>query len=54
MRAEVVLFPNTPSERRWRFERNVDRNGQLLTLGEVEVDDALITVARRAAEREAR
>lgn len=54
VRAEVVLFPNTPAERRWRFERNVDRNGQLLTLGEVEVDDALITVARRAAEREVR
>lgn len=50
VRAEVVLFPNTPSERRWRFDRNVDRSGQLLTLGEVVVDDAVIAAARRAAE----
>ncbi|MEM9191561.1 MAG: hypothetical protein AAGF12_20475 [Myxococcota bacterium] len=45
--AEVVLFPGTIHERRWRFERTVQRVGQLLTLGEVEVSDAMIANARR-------
>ena len=54
MRAEVVLFPNTASELRWRFERDVTRDGQLLTLGEIQVDDATIARARRALPAEAR
>lgn len=54
VRAEVVLLPNTPWERRWRFDRTVDRTGQLLTLGEIEVDDALLTTARRGLEGAAR
>jgi len=53
VRAEVVLFPNTHAERRWRFERNVDRTGQLLTLGDVEVDDATLAAARRDRDAEA-
>ncbi len=47
VRAEVVLFPNSPAERRWRFTRDVERTGQLLTLGDVTVDDAMIALARR-------
>lgn len=48
VRAEVVLFPNTAAERRWRFERDVDRTGQLLTLGDVVVDEGHVAMARRA------
>lgn len=48
VRAEVVLFPNTSAERRWRFERDVERTGQLITLGDVVIDDALIALGRRA------
>lgn len=54
VRAEVVLFPNTASELRWRFERDVTRDGQLLTLGEIQVDDATIARARAAVHAEAR
>lgn len=45
--AEVVLFPGTRHERRWRFDRVVDREGRLLGLGEVEIDEAAIVAARR-------
>lgn len=43
--AEVVLFPGTSSERRWRFDRVVQRTGQLLTLGEIEISDEMIRAA---------
>lgn len=52
--AEVVLFPNTPSELRWRFDRDVTRDGQLMTLGEVDVDDATLARARTAMHAEDR
>ncbi|MEZ4391620.1 MAG: hypothetical protein R3A48_11030 [Polyangiales bacterium] len=52
VRAEVVLFPNTTAERRWRFERDVERTGQLLTLGDVVIEDTLIARGRRAIESE--
>lgn len=51
LRAEVLLFPNTPQERRWRFEVTAQRTGQLQTLGEVEVTDAMIRAARAALSR---
>jgi hypothetical protein len=44
--AEVILFPGTSSERRWRFDRVAQRTGQLLTLGEIEVSDEMIRAAR--------
>lgn len=47
--AEVVLFPNTPHERRWRFERVTSRTGSLDTLGEVEVSAEMIRAARGGA-----
>ncbi len=43
--AEVVLFPGTRAERRWRFDLLAQRDGQLLTLGEVEITDAMIAAA---------
>lgn len=46
--AEVILFPGTPHERRWRFDRVVTRTGQLVTLGEIEVTDVMIRAAREA------
>lgn len=46
VRAEVVLFPGTPHERRWRFDRVVHRTGELLTLGEVEITEPMIRAAR--------
>jgi hypothetical protein len=46
VRAEVVLFPGTRSERRWRFDVLVHRTGQLATLGEVEIDEQMIRAAR--------
>ena len=47
LHAEVLLFANTPHERRWRFELTAQRTGQLQTLGEVEVTDAMLLDARR-------
>jgi hypothetical protein len=47
LHAEVVAFPGSRAERRWRFDLTVQRTGQLLTLGEVEVSDAMIEAARR-------
>jgi uncharacterized protein YfaP (DUF2135 family) len=46
VRAEVILFPGTPHERRWRFDRVVHRVGQLTTLGEVEISDVMIEAVR--------
>ncbi len=46
VRAEVVLFPGTPSEQRHRFELTVERTGQLATLGEIEITAAQIRAAR--------
>jgi uncharacterized protein YfaP (DUF2135 family) len=46
--AEIVLFPNSRHERRWRFDRLATRAGALETLGEVEVSDAMIRAARSA------
>lgn len=46
--AEVVLFSNGVHERRWRFDRTVQRTGQLETLGEVEVTDEMVRAARAA------
>ena len=46
VRAEVIVFPGTAAERRFRFDMTVQRTGQLLTLGEVEVTDAMIRAAR--------
>lgn len=51
VRGEIVLFPNAPHERRWRFDVTVQRAGQLVTLGEVEVDAAMVRAARREAAR---
>lgn len=47
LHAEVLLFANTPRERRWRFELTAQRTGQLQTLGEVEVTAAMLGAARR-------
>jgi hypothetical protein len=44
----VLLFPNTPHERRWRFDLTAQRSGQLQTLGEVEVTGAMLLDARRS------
>lgn len=44
--AEVLLFPNTPAERRWRFDLTTQRTGQLQTLGEIEITDAMLRAAR--------
>jgi len=46
--AEVVVFPGTRAERRWRFDVVVDRTGALATLGEVEVSEEMIRAARGA------
>ena len=46
--AEVVVFPGTRAERRWRFDIVVDRTGALTTLGEVEVSEEMIRAARGA------
>jgi uncharacterized protein YfaP (DUF2135 family) len=46
VRAEAILFPGTPHERRWRFDRIVHRTGELVTLGEVEISDVMIRAAR--------
>lgn len=48
LHAEVLLFPNTPHERRWRFDLTAQRTGQLQTLGEVEVTSAMLLDARRS------
>lgn len=47
LHAEVLLFANTPRERRWRFDLTAQRSGQLQTLGEVEVTSAMLLDARR-------
>jgi len=47
LHAEVLLFANTPRERRWRFDLTAQRSGQLQTLGEVEVTAAMLLDARR-------
>ncbi len=46
--AEVVVFPGTTAERRWRFDVVVHRTGQLATLGEIEVSEEMIRAAREA------
>lgn len=46
--AEVVLFPSTAHERRFRFDVVADRVGRLTTVGEVEIDAAMIEAARRS------
>lgn len=48
VRAEAVLFPGTPFERRWSFDVVAERTGQLRTLGEIEIDPAMIRRARRS------
>ncbi len=48
LHAEVLLFANTPRERRWRFELTAQRTGQLQTLGEVEITAAMLGAARRS------
>ncbi len=49
VRAEIVLFPGTRFERRWRFLRVVQRTGELATIGEIEIDDPTIRAARQEA-----
>jgi hypothetical protein len=44
--AEVILFPGSRFERRWRFDVTVHRTGQLTTVGEIEIDDALVRRVR--------
>lgn len=44
--AEAILFPGTRHERRWRFDLVVQRTGQLVGLGEIEVTDDMIRAAR--------
>lgn len=46
LHAEVLLFPNTPFARRWRFALTAQRDGQLQTLGEVDITDAMLREAR--------
>lgn len=46
--AEVVVFPGTRAERRWRFDLVVHRTGELSTLGEVEVSEEMVRAARGA------
>lgn len=46
--AEVILLPGTPYERRWRFDRVVHRTGELVTLGAIEIDEAMLVDARSA------
>lgn len=46
LHAEVLLFPNTPHARRWRFALTAQRDGQLQTLGEVDITDAMLREAR--------
>lgn len=43
---EAVLFPGTPHERRFRFDRVIQRDGHLETLGEIEIDAAMVRAAR--------
>ena len=50
VRVEAILFPGTRHERRWRFERRVERVGHLATLGEIEIDEAMIRAARAGGE----
>lgn len=47
--ADAILFPGTPFERRWHFDRVVGRTGELATLGEIEISDVMIRGAREAA-----
>lgn len=47
VRGEAILFPGTRHERRFRLDVVVHREGQLSTLGEIEVDPALVAAARR-------
>jgi hypothetical protein len=49
VRAEIILFAGTSSERRWRFDLVVQHTGMLVTLGEVEVTDEMIRAARAEA-----
>ena len=49
--AEVILFPGTRHERRWRFDLVAQRTGQLVGLGEIEVTDDMIRAARAEAGR---
>jgi len=46
LQAEAILFPGTRAERRWRFDLVVQRTGQLVGLGEVEITDDMIRAAR--------
>lgn len=46
VRAEVILFPGSRFERRWRFDVTVHRTGQLSTVGEIEIDEALVRRVR--------
>lgn len=48
VRVEAIAFPGSRFERRFRFERRVQATGHLATLGEIEIDEALIAAARRA------
>ncbi|MDP3218071.1 MAG: hypothetical protein Q8S73_28455 [Deltaproteobacteria bacterium] len=45
---DVVLFANTPWERRWRFDRVVQRLGGSAVVGEFEVTEAMIRAAAEA------
>jgi hypothetical protein len=45
--AEVIAFPGTSQEHRWRFEVVLDRPGKLVTLGEVEISEVMIRSARK-------
>lgn len=47
---EAILFPGTRHERRWRFERLIRREGDLATLGEIEIDAALVRAVRAQSE----
>lgn len=44
--ADVLLFANTPFERRWHFELIAQRTGQLQSLGEIEISEAMLREAR--------
>lgn len=46
VRAEVILFPGRPLERRWNFEVTMNQVGQFLELGEVEISEQMLGTNR--------
>lgn len=49
--AEIVLFPGTPHERRWRFDVVAQREGHLSTVGEIEITSTMLRNANAEERR---